>query len=117
MSVMKGIKVHQGATFEMPFAVQEPDGSPVDLTGATFVGGITYTLGTATVADFTFTIDSAGGGEATASLTAAQTAALTPSTNFGGTPATAYYDIFVTSGGKTYRAFYGRVSILRRVSS
>jgi len=73
------ITIYQGASFSYPFRLEDDDGDPVSLAGATIRGKVKNDvddLSAAAIVTFTGTVTSAADGEGELTLTAAQTAAI-----------------------------------------
>ncbi len=71
------ITIYQGASFSYPFVLEDDDGDPVSLAGATIRGKVRNDVDdAASIIDFTGTVTSAADGEGELTLTAAQTAAI-----------------------------------------
>lgn len=71
------IQIDQGADFILAFELEDSDGEPVSLSGATISGKIRLAPeSAAAIVSFTGTINDGPNGEGQVSLTAAQTAAI-----------------------------------------
>jgi hypothetical protein len=111
--------IQQGADFASQLTFQNPDASPVNLTGCTLAAMLRRRgLETQLVANFTVLVFApATAGIATLSLSAAQTAIL----KCGETPADPDFQYvwdlkFVDSGGKASIPLRGAVMVLRSVT-
>jgi len=95
------IQIDQGASFLMNFILEDDDGNPVSLAGATIAGKIRQAPESAVaIVAFTGTVISAGDGEGQISLTDVQTAAIpVDASGQGKRKLTKYvYDVEVTFG-------------------
>jgi len=103
------IIVEQGATFSTTVNVEDSQGSAVNLAGYTAESQIRKSYYSSTANNFTATITGTANGEITLSMTAANTANLTPGR--------ALYDLLITSpvGVKT-RVIEGIVTITPSVT-
>lgn len=81
------IKIHQGATFELPLHFKDSSGNSVNMTGYTVAGQVWDRLGQNKLADFTNTWTVQASGQFTLSIPAATTATMS---GFG------QYDVLVT---------------------
>jgi hypothetical protein len=103
------IVVEQGATFSTTINVEDSQGSAVNLFGFVAASQIRKSYYSSTANNFTATITGTANGEITLSMTAANTANLTPGR--------ALYDLLITSpvGVKT-RVIEGIVTITPSVT-
>ena len=72
------LTVEQGASYSTTVTVNGSDGSPTNLTNYTAAAQLRKSYYSSTATDFTVSISNAAGGEITMTLTAANTANLTP---------------------------------------
>lgn len=111
--------VRQGATFgPHQVTLTNPDGTPVDLTGATVRGQLRRkALDAATLVALTVTVTDAPGGVFELGLTAAQTAALTAGEDPGSIASRAVWDLELQdAAGRVIPVFWGNVTIHREVT-
>jgi len=83
------LTVEQGASYSTTVTVNGSDGSPTNLTNYTAAAQLRKSYYSSTATDFTVAISDAAGGEITMTLTAANTANLTPGRYV--------YDLLITS--------------------
>ena len=83
------LTVEQGASYSTTVTVNGSDGSPTNLTNYTAAAQLRKSYYSSTATDFTVAISDAAGGEITMSLTAANTANLSPGRYM--------YDLLITS--------------------
>lgn len=109
MAAFSEIVVEQGATFSTTINVEDSQGSAVNLFGFVAASQIRKSYYSSTANNFTATITGTANGEITLSMTAANTANLTPGR--------ALYDLLITSpvGVKT-RVIEGIVTITPSVT-
>jgi hypothetical protein len=115
------ITIYQGASFSYPFALEDNDGDPVSLSGATIRGKVKNDVDdTAAIVTFTGTVTSGADGEGEFSLTAAQTAAIVlPASAAKTRPQTKYlYDVEVLfSDGYVLRILQGYCFVVPEVTT
>jgi len=103
------IVVEQGATFSTTINVEDSQGSAVNLSGYTAESQIRKSYYSSTANNFTATVTGIANGEITLSMTAANTANLTPGR--------ALYDLLITSpAGVKTRVIEGIVTITPSVT-
>lgn len=109
MAAFSEIVVEQGTTFSTTINVEDSQGSAVNLFGFVAASQIRKSYYSSTANNFTATITGTANGEITLSMTAANTANLTPGR--------ALYDLLITSpvGVKT-RVIEGIVTITPSVT-
>lgn len=83
------LTVEQGASYSTTVTVNGSDGSPTNLTNYTAAAQLRKSYYSSTATDFTVAISDAAGGEITMTLTAANTANLSPGRYV--------YDLLITS--------------------
>lgn len=83
------LTVEQGASYSTTVTVNGSNGSPTNLTNYTAAAQLRKSYYSSTATDFTVAISDAAGGEITMTLTAANTANLTPGRYV--------YDLLITS--------------------
>ena len=83
------LTVEQGASYSTTVTVNGSDGSPTNLTNYTAAAQLRKSYYSSTATNFTVTISDAAGGTITMTLTAANTANLTPGRYM--------YDLLITS--------------------
>ena len=83
------LTVEQGASYSTTVTVNGSDGSPTNLTNYTAAAQLRKSYYSSTATNFTVSISNAAGGEITMTLTAANTANLTPGRYV--------YDLLITS--------------------
>ncbi len=110
--------IRQGATFDAQVTLTNPDGTPVDLTGATLRAQIRRkALDTALLVAFTITVIDAVGGIFTFGLTASQTAALPAAEDPAGIASRAVWDMELQdAAGRVTPVYWGTVTIHREVT-
>jgi hypothetical protein len=112
----------QGSDFQRTLTVSDVEtNAPIDLTGATVEAKVRDNFGTTSnvLATFTAAITDAPNGQATISLTAAQTAALVApagTQDAARLAAIGFWDLEFTEGGFTYRYAQGNVTLSREVT-
>ena len=89
------IKIHQGATFELPLHFKDSSGDSVDMTGYEVAGQVWDRLGQTKLADFTNTWTVQASGQFTLSIPSATTATMS---------GLGQYDVLVTE--PTNEKFY-----------
>lgn len=112
------LNIRQGATFSSIVTLQNPDLTPIDLTGATVRGQIRKkALDTAVVEDFDVTLTDAVNGEFEFGLTDEATAAIAAGEQIA-EPASLYvWDMELEDSlGRVTALFYGKVTVLREVT-
>lgn len=103
------LTLEQGATFTTTINVNENDGTPKDLSSYTARSQMRKSYYATTAKDFTLTKTNAVGGELTMSMTAANTANLTPGRYV--------YDVEIEdTGGTVTRIFEGIVVVMPGVT-
>lgn len=94
----------QGATWTIPFTLEDEDGDPISLSGASIAAKLRKNIDdTSAAATFTCTVTSAANGQGQALLPAATTAALTMDSSPSGERLKTkfFYDIEVTFADAT----------------
>lgn len=105
------IMLNQGETFALTLTIEEPEGTPLDITSYTFEADIKQNkTDTSAIDAFTFNIDDAPNGIVTMSLTDTETGALPAIVGF--------WDLLMTSDSavKT-RILEGRITITQQVTT
>jgi hypothetical protein len=102
--------IHQGTTFTRTLTIEEPAGTPVDITTYTFKAEIKKNKTDSTALDeFTITLSDPTNGILTMSLTDTETSALPAIIGF--------YDLIMTDGSSAKsRILEGRVTITQQVT-
>lgn len=105
--------IKQGADYLAYVTRMTQDGTPIDITGATFTGSIAAFAGGPDIQDLTIALLDAPNGRFTVSLTAAQTAALAipPNTSYLNVPTLWTFDVKMVLAGVTTRILMGAVSV------
>jgi hypothetical protein len=99
------IYVKRGENFTTSFSINNPDGTPVTLTGTTFTADVRKTKTSPTVeASFTFSIS---GTEVTMTLPTSETDPMVSGDNDTDEASKYVYDVMWTYSGQTYRIFGG----------
>jgi hypothetical protein len=111
--------IRQGATFSAEVTLTNPDGTAVDLAGATVRAQMRRKALDANppLATFTVTMIDAAGGVFSFSLTDAQTAALVAAEDPAGIDSRAVWDMeLLDAAGRVTPVYYGKVTIHREVT-
>lgn len=104
------IEFVRGETLKHQYSFKKPDKSPQNLTGVTFNSQIRKASDDTLVTTFDFTIDNAGLGTMTASLSIAKTLLFNDKETY-------LYDMFMTlPGGDRVQFAQGEVKAYRRVT-
>lgn len=103
-------KIRRGVTFSRTLTRTNQDGTPIDITGQTFVGKIIDTDGVSVLETFTIAIIDGPNGIMRISLTSIQTAALA----LGTFP---YYVTYTTVGGDIFMLLLGDTLVVNIASS
>jgi len=100
------IEIEQGATFSRTIFYKDANGTAINLTGATITGQVRPSYSSSTAVSFALSVvGSAANGEILWTMTAANTATLTPNSP-------QVYDIDINWGGGVIdRLLYGNVCI------
>lgn len=103
------LTIRTGDTETVSVTLQNENGTPVDIAGRTYAAQLrTNASNTTILASFTCAIVDAASGTLTASLTATQTAALTPGL--------AVWDLQETNGSSVTTLLAGQVTIVQDVT-
>jgi hypothetical protein len=112
-------QIRQGSDFgPVKLTFTNPDGTPVNLTGATLQAQIRKNVSDATqAASFTFNIVNAAQGIASMKLTSFQTAALQPGATIDDPGGRYIWDMeLVDSSGSISSPMYGDLQVMREVT-
>lgn len=112
------LRIRQGATFgPYEFVMQNPDTTPVDLTGCTIRGQIRRDANSTVALTLTVPITDAANGEYELSLTDEQTAGLRAGKTEASSDSRYVWDLeLLDAGGAVTPLYYGIVTVLREVT-
>lgn len=112
------LRIKQGSTFDPQVTLNNPDGSPVNLTGSTLRAQIRKNaLDTEVVATFTINIVDAPNGVFQLVLTDEQTAAIVTGEQPGSSASKFVWDLEMEDSlGRVIPIFYGSVQVFREVT-
>jgi hypothetical protein len=117
IGALLNLRIRQGADWVAEFVATNPDGSPVDLTGATIQAKMRKTPSSGATVNFTVDITAPALGKYRQSLTAIQTAALKAADDPSSPDNQFVWDQELVSAGGTpvIPLFYGVVTVFRQV--
>jgi hypothetical protein len=108
MSNYHKLTIHQAASFRYQGTLKNDDGTPVDITGASFRGEVRKTYSSAVIFSFSFQIIDAPNGIFEVTATDETTSALSEN---------AIYDWFIDwSNGDSDMLMHGDVAVVKRVT-
>ena len=113
------LRIRQGGTFEFSIALKNPDGTPINLTGATLSAQIRRTglAPNPAVATFAIVVTSAVNGQASLSLTDAITAVITCGETETEKASRYVWDLeLLDSAARVVPLLFGDVAVFREVT-